>query len=168
MALSGVERWKGAAAKLEDGELVRGVTLHSPTSYLLSTTQSRILLVTLSSAGGRIEVSVRAFERALGWGGAVWSFFGGKGAADPRSGILALALSPPVATSQVCTAYAVADKSVQVWKLPGRDDEGGEKLLVEQDLFAGVLEALTGSQTSNETWALNEGRVEILDAQVSA
>lgn len=165
MALSGVTRWKAGTAELAEGELVRGVAMHSPAMYLLSTSHSRVLMVTLTSIGGKTEMDVRAFDRAVGWAGSVWSFFGGKGT-DLRAGILALALDPTSASSGERTAYAVSDRSVQVWRLPGRDDSGGEKLFVEQDIFGGLLEGVRGVTTTNEAWALNESKLEILDAQV--
>lgn len=169
MALSGVERWKGVETRLDEGELIRGITLHSSTSFLLSTTQSRIFVVAIASVGGRMEIKIRPFDRAVGWAGSVWNFFGGKGS-DPRKGILAIALtsSPSSDEREGKIAFAVADRLVQVWKLSGRDDEGGEKLLIEQDLFAGILEALTGAKPTNEMWALNELKAEILDAQSAA
>lgn len=167
MALSGVNRWKSVDATLLEGELIRGITLHSSSSYLLATSLSRILLVTLSSIGGKTELGVRAFDRAVGWAGSVWNFFGGKGAADPRAGILALAISSPTSHDGERIAYAISDRNAQVWRLPGRDDAGGERLFIEQDIFAAILEAIHGEKLGNEAWAINEGKVEILDAQVA-
>jgi nuclear pore complex protein Nup133 len=168
MALSGVDRFKPASANLHEGELVRGLKLLSPTSYLVSTSQSRVLLVGISSVGGRVEVSVRPLERAVGWAGSVWSAVFGARTADPRAGILAMALLAPGSAGEgTSLAYAVTEKNVQVWELPARDD-GGERLLVEQDLFAGVLEALAGEKVGNEEWAMNSGKVEVVDALVAS
>ncbi|EMS25130.1 nuclear pore complex subunit Nup133, putative [Rhodotorula toruloides NP11] len=61
------------------------------------------------------------------------------------------------------TVYAATEENRGVWKVPVRS-EGGEHLLVEQGIFAGVLEALAGEKVGNEQWALNEGKVEIVDA----
>ena len=166
MALTGANRWKAGDAELVDGELVRGITMHSPTSFLLTTSHSRLLQISLTSIGGKTELGVRAFDRAVGWAGSVWNFFGGKGADPRRAGILALALSPSSKEGERI-AYAVSDRNAQVWRLPGRDDVGGERLCVEQDIFAGVLEAVSGMKAGNEAWAVNEGKVEILDAQVA-
>lgn len=114
-----------------------------------------------------MELALRPFDRPVGWAGSVWKFLGGK-ASDPRRGILAIAVSSAVSSEGDSIAYAVADRAVQVWRLPGRDDEGGERLLVEQDLFAGILEALMGQKATNEVWALNEAKVEVHDAQVES
>lgn len=165
MALSGVDRWKSASAGLFDGELVRGLHQLSSTAYLISTSQARLLLISLSSVGGRVDLAVRPFERPHGWAGSVWSAVFGAKAADPRAGILALALSGPTVDGERI-AYAVTEKNVQVWRLPARDD-GGARLAIEQDLFAGVLEALLGEKVGNEEWAINEGKVEIVDAVVA-
>jgi nuclear pore complex protein Nup133 len=166
MALSGVERFKALNAPLSEDELVRGLKMLSPTSYLVSTSQARLILVTISSVGGRVAVNARPLERAVGWAGSVWSaVFGGR-QADPRAGVLALALSPANSAGEGKSwAYALTEKDVQVWEMPSRDD-GGERLAVEQDVFAGVLEALSGEKVTNEDWAMNNGKVEIVDALV--
>ena len=168
MALSGVDRWRPANANLLEGELVRNITLLSPTSYLLSTSQARLLTINLTSIGGKTDVSVRPFDRSVGWAGSVWSVVFGSKTTDPRAGILALALSSSNSDGERI-GYAVTEKDVQVWKLLNRG-EGGERLLVEQDLFKGVLEGLAGGagSVSNEDWALNEVKVEILDAVVAS
>ncbi|ORY72608.1 methyltransferase type 11 [Leucosporidium creatinivorum] len=166
MALSGVERFKALDAPLSEGELVRGFKMLSPTSYLASTSQARLILVTISSVGGRVAVNARPLERSVGWAGSVWSaVFGGR-QADPRAGVLALALSPANSAGEGKSwSYALTEKDVQVWEMPSRDD-GGERLAVEQDVFAGVLEALSGEKVTNEDWAMNSGKVEIVDAVV--
>lgn len=166
MALSGVERFKALNAPLSEDELVRGLKMLSPTSYLVSTSQARLILVTISSVGGRVAVNARPLERSVGWAGSVWSAVFGGSRADPRAGVLALALSPTNSAGDGKSwAYAFTEKDVQVWEMPSRDD-GGERLAVEQDVFAGVLEALSGEQVTNEDWAMNNGKVEIVDAVV--
>ncbi|KAJ8295400.1 Nucleoporin nup132 [Rhodotorula toruloides] len=167
LSLSGVDRFKSASCPLNEGELVKDLKLVSPTTYLLSTTQSRLFAINIISHAGRADLSVRPLERSLGWAGSVWSAVFGSKTVDPRAGILALALSQPQPNEAERTVYAVMEKNVQVWKVPVRS-EGGERLLVEQDIFAGVLEALAGEKIGNEQWALNEGKVEIVDAAVTA
>ncbi|GAA5863802.1 hypothetical protein JCM1840_005771 [Sporobolomyces johnsonii] len=167
MALSGVDRFKSAFATLNEGELIRDLKLLSPTAYLFSTSQSRIFVVNINSIGGRVEVEVRPLERAVGWAGSIWSSVFGTKTIDPRAGILALALSQSVSIEGERTVYAVMEKSVQVWQVPSRG-AGGERLVGEQDIFAGVLEALAGEKVGNEQWAMNEGKVEIVDAAVTA
>ncbi|KAM0753804.1 methyltransferase type 11 [Meredithblackwellia eburnea MCA 4105] len=164
MALSGVDKWKAASAGLHESELVRGLEMFSPTSYLVATSQSRVLVLTLTSTSGKSGVDVRPLEQTVGWAGSVWSaVFGGR-THDPRAGILALALSPRVVDGERLL-YAVTDKDVQIWNIAVRQ-QGGERLLVEQDLFGGVLEALTGSKVGNEDWAMNKAKAEILDVKV--
>lgn len=165
MALNRAAGWKAADAGLAEGELVRGIQLLTPTSYLISTSRSRIIVITISAIGGRVELGVRPFERAVGWAGSFLSSIFRSKTTEPRAGILALALTKPLADGERI-AYAVAEKSVQVWKLQSTD-EGEERLLIEQDVFAAVLEGLAGNKVGNEEWALNEGRVEILDAIVA-
>lgn len=164
MSLSGVERFKALQAPLHEGELVRDLKMLSPTSYIASTSQARLILVGITSAGGRVAVNARALERAIGWAGSVWSaVFGGSKQADPRAGVLALALSPSNEGKRF--AYALTEKDLQKWELPTRDD-GGERLVVEQDVFMAILEGLSGSKVGHEAWAMNEGKVEIIDAVV--
>ncbi|GAA5875605.1 hypothetical protein JCM3774_006115 [Rhodotorula dairenensis] len=168
LSLSGVDRFKSAQAPLNAGELVRDLVLLSPTTYLLSTSQARIVAINLVSMAGRADLSVRVLERAVGWAGSVWSAVFGTKAVDPRAGILALAASPPREEGQgERTVYAVLEKDLQVWKVPVRGS-GGERLVVELDLFAGVLEALAGEKVGNEQWAMNEGQVEVVDAAVTS
>lgn len=166
VALSGVDKFKAVSATLNDGEVVRGLNMLSPTSYLVSTSQSRVLQINITSAGGRAALAVRPLERSVGWAGSVWSAVFGSQKADPMAGILALALSAPGAFGEGrSAAYAVTAKTVQVWDLPARGD-GGERLVVEQDVFASVLEALRGEKTTNEDWAVNAVQAEIVDAVV--
>lgn len=166
MALSGVERFKAFTAPLNEGELVRGLKMLSPTSYLASTSHSRVLLISASSVGGRANVAVRALDRSVGWAGSMWTAVFGGQKADPSAGIRALAVAESNAAGDGRTlAYAVTDKSVQVWDLPWLGD-GGERLAVEQDIFASVLESISGEKVTNEDWALNKAQVEIIDAAI--
>lgn len=166
MALTGVDRFKAVNMGLNDGELVRGLEMLSPSSYIAFTSHSRLVNVSVSSVGGRATLSVRVLERSSGWASSVWtSVFGGR-APDPQAGIRALALSPVnSAGAGRSFAYALSDKNVQVWDLPTRGD-GGERLVAECDVFLAVLEGLNGEQLSNEDWAINSGNVEILHAAV--
>lgn len=166
LSLSGVDRFKSASVPLHEGELLRHLVLLSPTTYILSTSQARLIAVNIVSVAGRPDLSVRVLERAVGWAGSVWSAVFGTKAIDPRAGILALAASPPKEGEGERTVYAVMEKDLQVWKVPVRGS-GGERLVVELDLFAGILEALAGEKVGNEQWALNEGQVEVLDAAVT-
>ena len=169
LALSGVDRWKDAGREnaLVDGELVRALEALSPTSYLISTSHARVLLLSIKSIGGRKEISVRPFDRAQGWRGSIWSTVFGAKALDPKAGIRALAVSKPQATvEEERTVYAVTEKSVQVWRIPARD-EAGERLAVEHDLLTPVLEALKGDKVGYEELVDNVAEVEIIDVKVS-
>ncbi|GAA6004642.1 hypothetical protein JCM10207_000965 [Rhodosporidiobolus poonsookiae] len=171
LSLSGVDRFKSARAPLQDGELIRALHPVAPATYLASTSHARVLAVCIASVGGRAELAVRPLERQVGWAGSVWSaVFGSGKTVDPRAGILALAVAPPKSAGAETerTVYAVMEKTVQVWSVPTRGAEsGGERLVVEQDLFHGVLEALAGEKVGNEQWALNQGEVEVVDAAVT-
>ncbi|KAL8293054.1 hypothetical protein RQP46_000748 [Phenoliferia psychrophenolica] len=167
MALSGVERYKETKAGLNDGELVRGLALLSPTSYLVSTSQSRVLVITITSIAGRTGLTVRPYDRALGWRGSIWSTVFGAKQLDPRAGILALAVSEPAESDGERTAYAVTEKSVQVWRIPARE-ESGERLAVEHDLLTAVLEALKGEKVGYEELTDNTAAVEIIDAKATS
>jgi nuclear pore complex protein Nup133 len=131
LSLSGVDRFKSASCPLNEGELVKDLKLVSPTTYLLSTTQSRLFAINIISHAGRADLSVRHLERSLGWAGSVWSAVFGSKTVNPRAGILALALSQLKPNEAERTVYAVEEKNVQVWKIPVRS-EGGERPLLEQ------------------------------------
>ncbi|GAA5848319.1 hypothetical protein JCM8547_004477 [Rhodosporidiobolus lusitaniae] len=181
LALSGVDRFKSSALNLsssvsgETQELVREMTMLSPSTYLLSTSRARVFVVSIVSTSGRTELVARPLERQVGWAGSLFSAVFGSGgkAIDPRAGILALAVAPPssssTATEKDRLVYAVQEKSVQIWAVPSRGGEhGGERLLGEQDIFHALLSALAseGEKVGNEHWAMNEGQVEVLDAKV--
>ncbi|BGP13786.1 hypothetical protein JCM10213v2_001724 [Rhodosporidiobolus nylandii] len=174
LALSGVDRYRPAYLPLSQDEIVRDLRLVSPTTYLASTSQARVFAISIVSTGGRADLSVRPLERQTGWAGSIFSaVFGGGRAVDPRAGILALAVAPPTsAAEKERRVYAVMEKSVQVWALPSRSlESGGERLVVEQDIFHSILVALAGEEggrVGNEQWALNSGKVEVLDAAVSS
>lgn len=171
LSLAGADRFKALSLPVAEGELVRSLVLLSPTTYLASTSQSRIFALSVVSQGGRATLSARTLERAVGWAGSVWSAVFGTKAVDPRAGILALALAPPAPAPGGAEGerrvFAVQEKSAQVWEVPARG-EGGERLVAEQDVFHAVLEAIAGEKVGNEQWAMNEGRVEIVDAAVTA
>ncbi|KAK4705783.1 hypothetical protein P7C70_g405, partial [Phenoliferia sp. Uapishka_3] len=167
MALSGVDRWKTAFIGLQEGELVKGLTMLTPTSYLVSTSQSRLLAISITSVGGKTEVKARPYDRAVGWAGSVWSAVFGTKTSDPRAGILALAVSDVTSSGEgERIAYAVTESEVQVWRIPARE-EGGERLVVEQDLLTGILQALQSDEAEVEDLANNVNRVEIRDAKVT-
>ncbi|GAA5843798.1 hypothetical protein JCM9279_000149 [Rhodotorula babjevae] len=177
LSLAGADRFKSVSLALAEGELVRHVALVSPTTYLAATSQSRVFALSIVSQGGRATLAARPLERAVGWAGSVWSAVFGTKAVDPRAGILALAVAQPVSAGATGAAagggdgvrrvYAVQEKSAQVWDVPLRG-EGGERLVAEHDVFHAVLEAIAGEKVGNEQWAMNEGRVEVVDAAVTA
>lgn len=106
-------------------------------------------------------------EKSVGWASSIFSsVFGGK-ALDPRAGILALAISPSTSSNGEKQVFAVLEKTAQVWNVSSTGS--GERLVgAEVDIFAGVLEALEGRKVGNEQWAINEGKVEIVDAGVTS
>ncbi|GAA5922516.1 hypothetical protein JCM3775_005758 [Rhodotorula graminis] len=176
LSLAGADRFKSVSLALAEGELVRHVALVSPTTYLAATSQSRVFALSVASQGGRATLAARPFERAVGWAGSVWSAVFGTKTVDPRAGILALAVAQPAssaigpgagAADGARRVYAVQEKSAQVWDVPPRG-EGGERLVAEHDVFHAVLEAIAGEKVGNEQWAMNEGKVEIVDAAVTA
>ena len=147
--------------------MIRSLQLLSPTSYLASTSSSRIFVVTINSISGRTELGTRVLEKSVGWASSIFSsVFGGK-ALDPRAGILALAISPSTSSNGEKQVFAVLEKTAQVWNVSSTGS--GERLVgAEVDIFAGVLEALEGRKVGNEQWAINEGKVEIVDAGVTS
>ncbi|KAJ8295370.1 Nucleoporin nup132 [Rhodotorula toruloides] len=162
LSSSGIEHFKSASCPSKQGELVKDLKLVSSTIYLLSTIQSRLFALKLIYHA-RADASVRHLECSLGGAGFVWSAIFSSESVKPRVGILALALSQLKPNEVERTVYAATEENRGVWKVPVRS-EGGEHLLVEQGIFAGVLEALAGEKVGNEQWALNEGKVEIVDA----
>lgn len=107
-------------------------------------------------------------EKSVGWASSIFSSVFGAKALDPRAGILSLAISQGAKSGggekQV---FAVLEKTAQVWNVSSTGS--GERLIgSELDIFAGILEALEGRKVGNEQWAINEGKVEIVDAGVTS
>ncbi|GAA5931821.1 Nup133p [Sporobolomyces koalae] len=175
LSLSGVDRYKAATLPLHESELIRSLDLLSPTSYLASTSTSRIFIITINSISGRTEVTARVLEKSVGWASSIFSSVFGARSLDPRAGILSLAISQPRAGGKNDSAaaagekqvFAVMEKTAQVWSVSSAGT--GERLVgPDVDIFAGILEALEGRKVGNEQWAMNEGKVEIVDSGVTA
>lgn len=188
LALSGVDRYKSAILPGFDlhqsptTELVRSLHLLSPTCYLATTSasNSKIYIITISNLGGRTELSTRVLEKSVGWASSILSsVFGGSagiggggssGSINPKAGILSLAISqedPRGGGGGEKQVFAVMEKTAQVWNVSSNGS--GERLVgAEVDIFAGILEALEGRKVGNEQWAINEGKVEILDSGVTS
>ncbi|GAA6061596.1 hypothetical protein JCM10212_000904 [Sporobolomyces blumeae] len=196
MSLSGVERYKSTTLALDSSatssagiELVRSLVALSPTAYLVSTSHARMFVVTIASVAGRTEINSRALEKSSGgWASSILSSVFGSGGGggghgrpvNPRAGILALAVSPSSVAGQGQTVsgggaggvpgekqvFAVMEKTCHVWNVSSTGS--GERLVgSDVDLFAAILEAIEGRKVGNEQWAMNEGKVEIVDAKVT-
>ncbi|GAA5966313.1 hypothetical protein JCM3765_005253 [Sporobolomyces pararoseus] len=181
LSLSGVDRYKSALLpgfESQSHELVRSLQLLSPTCYLAtSTSNSKIYIVTINNLGGRTELSTRVLEKSVGWASSILSsVFGGsgggrsstsRGTINSRAGILSLAISQQDAVGGEKQVFAVMEKTAQVWNVSSGGS--GERLVgAEVDIFAGILEALEGRKVGNEQWAINEGKVEIIDSGVTS
>ncbi|GAA5905117.1 Nup133p [Sporobolomyces salmoneus] len=176
LSLSGVDRFKSSLLPSLDPsgqEVVRTLQSLSPTCYLATTTStSKIYVITINSVGGRVELNTRVLEKNVGWASSILSsVFGGSGGSshhsregiNPKAGVLSLAISRDGQDRQV---FAVMEKTAQVWNVASNG--AGERLVSgEVDVFAGVLEALEGKKVGNEQWAINEGKVEIVDSGVT-
>jgi len=114
-------------------------------------------------------------EKSVGWASSILSsVFGGgsssKDSINPKAGILSLAISregqPGIGGGEK-QVFAVMEKTAQVWNVSSTGS--GERLVgAEVDIFAGILEALEGRKVGNEQWAINEGKVEIVDSGVTS
>lgn len=147
----------------------------SPSCYLATTNSQneKVYITTINQVGGRSELSTRVLEKNVGWASSIFSSVfggaGGKGLVNPRAGILSLAVSQESlggggGEKQV---FAVMEKTAQVWNVSSTG--AGERLVGgEVDIFAGILEALEGRKVGNEQWAINEGKVEVLDSGVTS
>ncbi|GAA6016956.1 hypothetical protein JCM11491_006924 [Sporobolomyces phaffii] len=181
LSLSGVDRYKSCSlpgVSPGSNELARSLQLLSPTCYLATTTsESKIFIITVSTVGGRTELNTRVLEKNAGWASSILSsvFGGGHGGAgsasrtiaNPRAGILSLAIANDEVQSGETRVFAVMEKTAQAWSVSSSGS--GERLVgADIDIFAGILEALEGRKVGNEQWAINEGKVEIVDAGVTS
>ncbi|GAA5852763.1 hypothetical protein JCM3766R1_006149 [Sporobolomyces carnicolor] len=190
LSLSGVDRYRSATlAGFESSggglEVVRSLQALSPTCFLATTTSAtRFYVITVNSVAGRTELGTRVVEKNVGWASSILSsVFGGSTTTSSAAssafsrtgggagGILSLAVSHASrgggGGAGEERVYAVLDKTAHAWNVS--TNGAGERLVgSEIDVFAGVLEALEGRKVGNEQWAMNEGRVEIVDAGVTA
>lgn len=176
LSFSGVERFKSAQAAVNDGELIRSLVQYNPSTFLLATSHARIFAVILQPSGGKVSVNIQALETTKGWGGtvgsAVWSAVFGSRSADPRAGIIALALQPAgQRDSEGSLVYAVTDTTVQVWKLSTAPNTFSERSVAELDHLGLVLTALgfkgEGSPVKTNNAVLHQAQCDVVDATVA-
>ncbi|KAK4058799.1 hypothetical protein OIO90_000245 [Microbotryomycetes sp. JL221] len=178
MSLSGVDKFKQIQTELNQQEVVKGIQKISSTCFVLFTSHARLFNVGIVYVRGKANLDVSLLDKPVGWATSVWSsvFRGNQhNKIDPTAGFKLLTVEPNSSTTTTTTTttttqglktiYALSDKNCQIWQLPTRGGEGGERLLADVDVFASLVQAVKGTtKITNQDWAINNDKVEILDA----
>ncbi|KAG0146483.1 hypothetical protein CROQUDRAFT_671107 [Cronartium quercuum f. sp. fusiforme G11] len=147
LALSGVDKYATVQVQLHDSELVRCLQpfLSSPGSFVLATSHSRLLRVSVSAgAAGRPTVICSIMSRSQTWGNKISTLMRWGQTYDPKAGITAVAVGPALdgdATIMGGEIWALESKgSIQRWKM--EYGGGGERFLSDQEIRPIILESL--------------------------
>lgn len=131
-------------------------------SFALSTSQSRLFNISISSQGGRLTATIAPFSQPRGIFGRL---FGSASSFTLGSeGTFALAAAPAPDDNEAWNVYSIAQRSVQKWSLT---DGGSEKLLGEQDLRQ-LIASATFDDLDKENGVMPEWvAMELLSAAVT-
>lgn len=147
LALSGVERFATIRIQLQDAELVKCLQpiVSCPGSFILATSHTRLFRISISPGiSGRPIVVSNLMTRSTTWGAKLGSLIRWGQAYDPKAGIVALAVCPPLEGDTSLAggeAWALeATGSLQRWKL--NFTSGTERFVWEKELNAIILERL--------------------------
>lgn len=147
LALSGVDKFATIQIQLQDAELVRclqPLTL-CPGSFILATSHTRLFRISISPGiSGRPTVISSLMSRSTTWGTRLGSLIRWGQAYDPKAGIVALAVSPPVEGDTSMGGGEVwaleVTGNLQRWKF--NFSNGNEKFIWEKEINSIVLESL--------------------------
>ncbi|KAI9627190.1 hypothetical protein H4Q26_017508 [Puccinia striiformis f. sp. tritici PST-130] len=147
LALSGVDKFATIQIQLQDAELVRCLQplISCPGSFILATSHTRLFRISISPGmNGRPTVISSLMSRSTTWGTKLGSLIRWGQAYDPKAGIVALAVSPPLEGDNSMAggeAWALeVTGNLQRWKL--NFSSGGERFVWEKEINSIVLESL--------------------------
>ncbi|KAH9465346.1 hypothetical protein Pst134EA_013234 [Puccinia striiformis f. sp. tritici] len=147
LALSGVDKFATIQIQLQDAELVRCLQplISCPGSFILATSHTRLFRISISPGmNGRPTVISSVMSRSTTWGTKLGSLIRWGQAYDPKAGIVALAVSPPLEGDNSMAggeAWALeVTGNLQRWKL--NFSSGGERFVWEKEINSIVLESL--------------------------
>ncbi|WAQ86497.1 hypothetical protein PtA15_7A223 [Puccinia triticina] len=147
LSLSGVDKFATIQIQLQDAELVRCLQplISCPGSFILATSHTRLFRISISPGiSGRPTVISSLMSRSTTWGTKLGSLIRWGQAYDPKAGIVALAVSPPLEGDTSMgggEAWALeVTGNLQRWKLDF--SSGNERFVWEKEINSIVLESL--------------------------
>ncbi len=129
---------------------------------VLATSQSRLLRVSVGSRAGVLQAEIRPFSQQRGLLGRLFGSTSAMGASNDQ--IASIAVAPVQAGKQGREVYAIGRKTLQKWQVL---DQGGERLLAEQDVQQVVASSVL--QISEERYSAAQSlSFDILDGAVQS
>ena len=161
-SLTRQDRAQRITAPLSSNETVVQLERVDESTVILATSQSRLLRVSVGSRAGVLLAEVRPFSQQRGLLGRLF----GSGSALGSTGdqVVSIAVAPVQAGKAGREVYAIGGKTLQKWQVL---DQGGERLLAEQDVQQVVASSVL--QLSDERYSAAQSlSFDILDGAVQS
>ncbi|TKY89294.1 hypothetical protein EX895_001825 [Sporisorium graminicola] len=131
-------------------------------TVILATSQSRLLRVSIGSRAGVLQAEVRPFSQQRGLLGRLFGSTSAMGSNNDQ--IVTIAVAPVQAGKAGREVYAIGRKTLQKWQVL---DQGGERLLAEQDVQQVVASSVL--QLSDERYSAAQSlSFDIVDGAVQS
>ncbi|SPO23832.1 uncharacterized protein UTRI_03640_B [Ustilago trichophora] len=131
-------------------------------TVVLATSQSRLLRVSVGSRAGVLQAEIRPFSQPRGLLGRLFGSTSAMGSSNDQ--ISSIAVASVQAGKQGREVYAIGRKTLQKWQVL---DQGGERLLAEQDIQQVVASSVL--QLSDERYSAAQSLAfDVLDGAVQA
>ncbi|CDU26434.1 uncharacterized protein SPSC_06628 [Sporisorium scitamineum] len=131
-------------------------------AVILATSQSRLLRVSIGSRAGVLQAEIRPFSQQRGLLGRLFGSTSAMGSSNDQ--IVSIAVAPVQAGKPGREVYAIGRKTLQKWQVL---DQGGERLLAEQDVQQVVASSVL--QLSDERYSAAQSlSFDILDGAVQS
>ncbi|ETS62210.1 hypothetical protein PaG_03785 [Moesziomyces aphidis] len=161
-SLTRQDRAQRIAAPLSSGEAIVKLQRIDESTVVLATSASRLLRVSVGSRAGILQAEVRPFSQPRGLLGRIFGSSSAMGSANDH--IQGIAVAPAQASKQGREVYAIGRKTLQKWHVL---DQGGERLLAEQDVQQVVASSVL--QLNDERYSAAQSLAfDLLDGAVQA
>lgn len=131
-------------------------------TLVLATSQSRMLRVSVGSRAGMLQAEIRPFSQQRGLLSRLFGSTSAMGSSNDQ--VVSIAVAPIQAGKQGREVYAIGRKTLQRWQVL---DQGGERLLAEQDVQQVVASNVL--QLSDERYSAAQSlSFDVLDGAVQS
>lgn len=161
-SLTRQDRAQRISAPLSSSESIVQLERVDESTIVLATSQSRLLRVSVGSRAGVLQAEIRPFSQQRGLLSRLFGSTSAMGASNDQ--IASIAVAPVQAGKQGREVYAIGRKTLQKWQVL---DQGGERLLAEQDIQQVIASSVL--QLSDERYSAAQSLAfDILDGAVQA